>query len=330
MYSDEDLDSAVTAGILSDDTAAAFRTHVAKLRRGPAVDEEHFRLVTGFNDVFVAIACLLLLSSVGWIGAAVASWLGAAGVAGVAWILAEFFTRKRRMALPAIILLLAFVGGVLTAGFLVLPKATESFLVAGALAAFAARLHWLRFQVPITVAAGAAAVVGCTVALLLSAIPEAKHWTTAISLAAGIAVFLFAMHWDATDTARQTRRSDVAFWLHLLAAPLIVHPVFTLLGVFEGRTTTAQAAAVVLLYIAIAVVSLCIDRRALMVSALVYVLYTFSALLKQYGVVSLSFAITALVIGSALLLLSAFWHPCRAWTLKFVPPALQRRLAPAR
>ena len=330
MYSDEDLDSAVTAGILSDDNAVAFRTHIAKLRRGPAVDEEHFRLVTGFNDVFVAIACLLLLWSVAWIGGAVVSWLGAAGVAGVAWILAEFFTRRRRMALPAIILLLAFVAGVLTAGLLLLPEATGSFLVAGALAAFAAWLHWLRFQVPITVAAGTAAVVGCTVALLLSAIPEAERWMTAIFLAAGIAVFLLAMRWDATDTARQTRRSDVAFWLHLLAAPLIVHPVFTLLGVFEGRTTTAQAAAVVLLYIAIAVVSLCIDRRALMVSALVYVLYTFSALLKQYGVVSLSFAVTALIIGSALLLLSAFWHPCRAWTLKFVPEALQRRLAPAR
>ena len=38
-------------------------------------------------------------------------------VAATAWGLAEFFTRKRRMALPSIILLLAFVGGVFeTAG----------------------------------------------------------------------------------------------------------------------------------------------------------------------------------------------------------------------
>ena len=32
----------------------------------------------------------------------------------------------------------------------------------------------------------------------------------------------------------------------------------------------------------------------------------------------------------ALLLLSAFWHSSRAVALRFIPPALQRRLAPLR
>ena len=46
---------------------------------------------------------------------------------------------------------------------------------------------------------------------------------TALSfvLVLGIGVFLFAMRWDSSDPARVTRRSDVAFWLHLLAAPMI-------------------------------------------------------------------------------------------------------------
>lgn len=330
MYTEEDIASAVAAGVLTDATAGAFRAHVAKLKSGPAVDEEHFRLVTGFNDIFVVIACLLLLASVAWIGAALVPWFGAVAVAAAAWTLAEFFTRRRRMALPAIVLLLAFVGGILAAGVFFLGKASESFVVASALAALAAWLHWMRFQVPITVAAGAGAVVACFVALLFSAVPEARNWTSAISLAAGVAVFALAMRWDASDTARQTRKSDVAFWLHLLAAPLLVHPVFASLGVFDGQTTLAQAIAVVVLYVAIALISLCIDRRALMVSALVYVLYTFSALLKLYGVVSLSFAITALVIGSALLLLSAFWHPSRAFVLGICPLAVKTRLAPLR
>jgi hypothetical protein len=331
MYTEEDIASAVAAGVLTDETAGAFRAHVAKLKSGPAVDEEHFRLVTGFNDIFVVIACLLLLASVAWIGAALVPWVGAVAVSAAAWTLAEFFTRRRRMALPAIVLLLAFVSGVLAAGVFFLGKAApESFVIASALAAVAAWLHWLRFQVPITVASGAAAIVGFIVALLFSAVPEARNWTTAISLIAGIAVFALAMRWDATDTARQTRRSDVAFWLHLLAAPLLVHPVFASLGVFDGQTTLGQAIVVVVLYVAIALISLCIDRRALMVSALVYVLYTFSALLKLYGVVSLSFAITALVIGSALLLLSAFWHPSRAFVLGFFPLAVKTRLAPLR
>jgi len=326
MYSEEDLSSAVSAGVLTEEAAQAFRSHVARLRNAPSVDEEHFRFVTGFNDIFVLIACALLLLSVNWIGAEIAPWLGTTALAAAAWALAEFFTRKRRMALPSIALLLAFVGGVFAASL----GATESMPIASATAALAAGLHWMRFKVPITVAAGTAAAVGFVVALLLSSIPEAKNWTTAISLVAGIAVFALAMRWDMTDRLRQTWKSDVAFWLHLLAAPLLVHPVFATLGVLEGKTNFGQALAVVALYVAIAFVALAIDRRALMVSALVYVLYAFSALLKQYGVVSLNFAITALAVGSALLLLSAFWRPSRAFVLGLFPPSVQDRLAPPR
>ncbi len=125
------------------------------------------------------------------------------------------------------------------------------------------------------------------------------------------------------DTLHRSRRSDVAFWLHLLAAPLLVYSVFSAIGVSTGGTTTGQALAVVALYVGIALVSLAIDRRALMVSALGYVLYTFTDLLKQHGMVSLSFAVTALAIGSALLLLSAFWHPSRAVVVRRLRPGLR-------
>src|SRR5690349_22219462 len=117
MYSDEDLDSAVAAGALSAEAAAAFRAHIAAQRQTPAVDEEHFRLVTGFNDIFVVIASALLLISVGWIASTVTGWAGSLATAAAAWALAEFFVRKRRMALPAIVLLIAFCGGVFFAVF---------------------------------------------------------------------------------------------------------------------------------------------------------------------------------------------------------------------
>jgi len=331
MYSEEDIASAVAAGVLTEASAAAFRAHVAQRQHSTAVDEEHFRLVTGFNDIFVVIACMLLLASLAGIGASYSTFLGGAAVAAAAWLLAEFFTRKRRMALPSIILLLAFVGGVFATVFLALAtKEMYGFAVASAFAAGAAWLHWRRFRVPITIAAGAAAVVGFAFALFMWAAPGADKWLPTLSLVAGVVVFAAAMRWDGTDTLRQTRRSDVAFWLHLLAAPLLVHPIFTMLGVTGGHADLAQGLAVVVLYVAIAVVSLAVDRRALMVSALTYVLFAFTALLKQFGVVSLGFAITAFGIGAALLLLSAFWHPTRAFVLGFLPPALQQRLAPFR
>lgn len=68
MYSQNDLDEAVTSGALSADAATALRNFVEQQRALPSVDEEHFRLITGFNDIFVSIAAAILLFAVGWIG----------------------------------------------------------------------------------------------------------------------------------------------------------------------------------------------------------------------------------------------------------------------
>src|SRR5204863_3972792 len=68
MYSESDLEGAVAGGVLTHAQAAAFRNFVAACQHSPAVDEEHFRLLTGFNDIFVAIAAAILLVAVGWIG----------------------------------------------------------------------------------------------------------------------------------------------------------------------------------------------------------------------------------------------------------------------
>jgi hypothetical protein len=98
--------------VLTPEAATAFRSHVASVRSAPAADEESFRLITGFNDIFVSIAAVILLVAVGWIGESIHPALAGAFVAGSAWFLAEYFTRKRRMALPSIVLVLAFSAGV--------------------------------------------------------------------------------------------------------------------------------------------------------------------------------------------------------------------------
>jgi hypothetical protein len=134
------------------------------------------------------------------------------------------------------------------------------------------------------------------------------------------------MWWDSSDRSRITRRSDVAFWLHLLAAPMIAHPVFTLLGLTSGHVGTPEAIGVVLLYIVFGVTALAVDRRALLVSALAYVLFALNELFRQFGAVELNVALTALVIGSALLLLSAFWHQARAAIVKPLPESIRDRL----
>ncbi|HET9810737.1 MAG TPA: hypothetical protein VFP53_03460 [Sphingomicrobium sp.] len=354
MYSQNDLDDAVAAGAISAEAAAALRNFTEVQRATPAVDEEQFRLLTGFNDIFVSIAAVILLVAVGWIGQWIGdslgtaiegdgpSFLAPAAVAAASWGLALFFTAKRRMALPSILLLLAFVGSVFAtvgfAGALAVgdpPNNQEALYagtiaaIAGAVAAGAAWLHWKRFRVPITVAAGAAAIAAIAVGLLIAVLGDIESYQNLVLglvLILGIGVFLFAMRWDSSDQARITRRSDVAFWLHLLAAPMIVHPVFTLLGLNDGNATIGEGFVVILLYILIGLTALAIDRRALLVSALAYVLFALNEMFKQFGAIELNIALTALVIGSALLLLSAFWHQAREAVVRPLPDGLRAKL----
>jgi hypothetical protein len=107
---------------------------------------------------------------------------------------------------------------------------------------------------------------------------------------------------------------------------MIVHPVFSLLGLNDGRATLGEGFVVIVLYVALALTALAIDRRALLVSALAYVLFALSELFKQFGAVELNIALTALVIGSALLLLSAFWHQARSAVVRPLPDSLKGRL----
>jgi uncharacterized integral membrane protein len=360
MYSQQELDDAVASGVISAEAADALRAHVEGQRSSVIADEEQFRLLTGFNDIFVSIAAAILLFAVGWIGQSIGqsaglmisehgeggpSFIAPLAVAATAWPLALFFTARRRMALPSILLLLAFVGGVLmTSAFgLVQVIGADRFNdnsqllpatvggISAAIAAAAAWLHWRRFHVPITVAAGAAAVAGLFLAVVVAIVQpgdteSAKNLILGFVLLLGIGVFLFAMWWDASDRTRTTRRADVAFWLHLLAAPMIAHPVFTLIGLNNGAVGTGEALLVVGLYVLFGLTALAIDRRALLVSALAYVLYALTELFKQFGAVELNVALTALIIGSALLLLSAYWHQARGLVVRRLPSNLQERL----
>jgi len=340
MYSDADLEAAVTAGVLTAPTAAAFRAFVARQQEAPGADEEHFRLLTGFNDVFVAIAGTLCLVALAWMGSRLHFGVGGALVAAASWGMAEYFTRRRRMALPSILLLLSFVGGVyggLLGLLTALPRhgamaESQWALLASVCAvgaALAAYAHWRRFMVPITVAAGAAAAAGAVWLLFLGFLPDFVGLRLGVLFLGGVGMFALAMWWDMSDRARITRRADIAFWLHLAAAPLIVHPMFGQLGLLGGGTPGIGAAVVaVLLYLVLAVVALVVDRRALLVSALAYVLYAITVLLRGSGSVGVALAPAALVIGCGLLLLSALWHRARRRVVLALPPAVQARVPP--
>jgi len=327
MYTNEDLKNAVNEGIFTQTDVEKFRTYISQSHHSPSVDEENFRLISGFNDIFVVIASMLLLLSASWVTYDIHPLLSATVVAALSWGLAEFFVRKRNMALPAILLLVSFVSSVFVGVSRMFESTSEvSLMISAAAAIVAAFIHWKRFAVPITVAAGVLALVVFLVTLFLFSSEHIVEYIQYVVLLLGIGTFLVAMYWDASDTKRITRNSDVAFWLHLLSAPLIVHPIFSLLGIFDEHTGNQTILIIVILYVILSAISLIVDRRVFMVSSLAYVLYALNELFKTYGIQTNSFAITGIFIGFSLLLLSGYWSKSRSILLKFIPQSIQNKV----
>ncbi|HEX8365080.1 MAG TPA: hypothetical protein VF603_07340 [Allosphingosinicella sp.] len=325
MYSEADIQSAVEAGIMTPETAAALRAHVAAKRQMRLADEEHFLVLGGFNDIFVTLALLLVLVFPISIGNGYVA-------AAVCWGIAEFVTRRRRLALPSIVLLLIFTPAVYLEALASLGAPGREWLEAGSpdaaigacAAAFLATLaYWWRFRVPIAQAAMAATVLAALVQSVAAQLPNSGLTWPLLGFG-GVAIFAYAMWWDLSDRERRTHRADVAFWLHLLAAPLIAHSVFRHFGLF-GAATMEWAPIVLLIYLIFSLVAIVVDRRAILVSGLGYALAAVTGILGDVGAGILG---ATLLLGGTLLMLGLFWSNVRAAVVVHIPEDWRRRLPP--
>jgi hypothetical protein len=137
-----------------------------------------------------------------------------------------------------------------------------------------------------------------------------------IFLCCGLAVFAIAMSYDLTDPERVTHRSDCAFWLHVLAAPLLVHSLIELFP-----------AGGVLVVVFLTILALSIDRRALFVSALGYLGYVIGTTLIAPELV-VWLASTLLILGLLVLVLGIGWQWLRRLVISCLPQNLIKRLPP--
>jgi hypothetical protein len=185
-------------------------------------------------------------------------------------------------------------------------------LVFGLPALIAAIVYYLRFRLPITL--GVIAFFGYAV-VSKGLAQTADIDPSFVALAYGLLLLVAALAYDARDTRRVTRLSDCAFWLHLVAAPLIVSPVITLI---KTSTNGGSTPAIVLLTVlALGLFALAIDRRALLVSSLAYfTIAVYDILgggtpLPRSGGAPPSFTLTLALVGAFVLILGVFWHPLR-------------------
>jgi hypothetical protein len=220
------------------------------------------------------------------------------------------------------------------------------FIFYALIGACAGLLFYARFRLPFALLVIAACLVSAVLAGVYHIWSGPAHqqlWTlppphirALTLLACGILTFAAAMAFDLSDRERLTRRADCAFWLHLLAAPLIVHSLITLVAPdYQTAMTLTVALAILAIFAMLTVVAIVIDRRALLVSALIYVgiviaygIRTTSAVGQRPDDQSFVLFATLLVLGALVLMIGVGWRPLRRLFVRLLPAALGRRLPP--
>ena len=156
------------------------------------------------------------------------------------------------------------------------------------------------------------------------------------------AVFGTALRFDFADRDRVTRRSDVAFWMHLAAAPAILYTIMAQIylgdqrGWFSASTSVGQAAIIVGAVALLMLVGIVLDRRAFVTSGLLSFGYAFKVLLTEGGFARLAtsastlVSLTLLTIGVVVLALGIGWQPLRRIIVGGLPEGMRDVVPPIR
>jgi len=307
----------------------------------------------GFNDFFFAIGVVLFGSGLSMFSGRYGGPIMYGLAAAIMWGLAELLVRRMRLVLPGIVIVIFFVVfAVLALPIGSLAAEMQSYVpppggqrnlmaalyfgggaqlaVKAAIVSVAGALFYVRFRFPFALLiVGGGAVAAFDLAVSYFLFKDSVTARLIILLLSGFVVFAFAMRFDLSDRLRATRRSDCAFWLHVLAAPLVVH---SLVGLVSNNTFQPDGFATgmtVFIALLLTAVALIIDRRALLVSALVYVGSAIAFALTKAAVGPATILIATLIIlGALVLALGVGWSPLRRRVVSILTPKITERLPP--
>lgn len=338
----DDLRAAVAAGILDKAQAArltALATDRAGQRAAMPHEDEPFEFFRGFAEIFISIGLIILLTGVAMALAGFGSegflmWVPLVA-SGIAWWWAEYFTLKRRMILPSIVLASAFGAGICSFAFILLDLADTSERVT-AIATFLiptfGMLPWYRrFRLPFAAFLTGLFTLGAIYAFTAATanvealafggegldnlfnLQESPAFATA-TLVFGIGMFVAGMWFDLRDPHRLGRYSATAFWCHLLAALALVNTVaITLLGANGGGMLLLSLALLI-----ITLLALVIDRRSFLTAAIVYiavVIAWFAGDSDSFG----SWVFIVLALGTLITAIGTWWVQLRAAVMAALP-----------
>lgn len=338
----EDLRAAVASGLLSEAQAASLRAlaqdRAGRRARLPSEDEP-FEFFRGFSEIFVSVGLIILMAGLGgllvWISAGALLVAVPAAAAAVAWWWAGYFTLRRRMNLPSMVLAVAFAVGVgisvTTALALGDAPWRLAFVGAALVTAGALALWYRRFRLPFSMFLMGLAVLAALYGIVADAgsLSEATMGARGAlfdlrdsprfgltTLVFGIASFAAAMWFDLKDPYRLGRHAATGFWLHMLAAPALVNTVAMTLYNFGGSTGIwATSAALVV----IGALALIIDRRSFVTAAILYLALVLSWVIGGEDGGFLEGITLMLVLGMIVTGLGTWWVQLRAGLLRALP-----------
>ena len=341
--SESQITAALDAGIISAAQAqsmrAALHSEASQAQRAETAPpnnpqsssighEDDMRFLRSFSDIFITIGLIILTLGLSGItqlwGGGAAYLLAAIPI----WFGADYFGRKKRAHLPSLCLALTFLLYIHRGTGALLPNTAP---LAALITVISMTVFYWRIRLPFCIALIAAACLVLLFSLLTQFLPGLTGRYLGVILAfSGLSVFAIAMIYDIRDTQRMTRFADNAFWLHFLAAPLIIHGL-AIMGANLKREeifgsipviSLGQFDALIILVIftGLSLIGLAINRRALIVSALGYAAFAIFSLINGFNLSFLpSLFFMLLTLGSMITLLGIAWHQARAIILKFLP-----------
>lgn len=351
-----DLKAAVNAGVLSSEQAVRLEAFLVNRARGDdaletgAGESENLRFLSNFNDIFITIGLLILFGGVATLFSLVivasvealgspsmAGLLMAFGIGALAWLMMEYFCARRRMLLPSMFLALvtSICGGMILVAIFSFSlditdisspfEAIDSSMAAGlsffAGATLTAFAIFKRFGLPFSLFIAAVSIAAILYIWLLRDSEIGALYGGLAMFLTGLGTLAVALMFDMRDPERVTRSSDHAFWLHLAAAPQVIYGVGGLITGFIGSEASgAEAIILLIVLVIIGILSLAINRRALIAASLITFIATLSQVFSESGVNGLTTFITvSMIIGGGVVFIGAGWKTARKLVLKFFP-----------
>jgi len=284
--------------------------------------EEQLRFIRSFGDIFITLGIIFVS-----IATAQFEINGLYKIIPVVILVAttEWLVRRRRLALPGIALLIATL--YYSSQFIGLSK-PDFELSNIAIPTVVALLFYWRYRMPFTLLPIALGLLSMVTVLLDIDIKNAQLFIVIY----GLMVFAVAMWFDSRDIKRQTRLSDAAFWLHLLAAPLVVHGVMVTLLV-ETQSIPFRELLIIIFFSAFFLIALFVDRRAILVSSISYAIYAIVELARSNQIQIENITLLIFVgFGVFIIVFGVYWYKIRSflfsnmshWAISRYVPALKR------